>query len=152
MKNDDGTLKNFVDDFCTKDEKGVVTSVKWQKGHYTVWVKAEGIEGSFALHLQDKLNPTPTVRFSIDAKDNNGRIANIQFNTVSVKDGVATVQLEEGVTFANWDEFTDAFRMSIEKDSAGEAKALESVTVNGKNTTRLRDSPSSSTAVFKTRR
>lgn len=132
VKNDDGTLKNFVDDFCTKDEKGVVTSVKWQKGHYTVWVKAEGIEGSFALHLQDKLNPTPTVRFSIDAKDNNGRIANIQFNTVSVKDGVATVQLEEGVTFANWDEFTDAFRMSIEKDSAGEAKALESVTVNGK--------------------
>lgn len=132
VKNEDGTLKNFVNDFCTKDGNDVVTSVKWQKGHYTVWVKAEGIEGSFALHLQDKLNPTPTVRFFIDAKDNSGRIANIQFKTVSVNDGVATVQLEEGVTFANWDEFADTFRMSIEKDSAGEAKALASVIVNGK--------------------
>ena len=32
VKNDDGTLKNFVDDFCTKDEKGVVTSSNGKRG------------------------------------------------------------------------------------------------------------------------
>lgn len=131
-KDENGILINFVEEFCTTDGSGNVTAVNWQKGHYTVWVEAEGIEGSFALHLQDKLNPTPSVTFNIDAKDGN-RKANILFKTVSVdNDGIATVRLDQGLTFETWDNFADEFRMSIEKDSAGEAKALDGVKINGK--------------------
>lgn len=106
------------------------TPFEWRKGHFMVHASAtldngKKVEGSFALHLKDRYQPAPTVTVTFDLRDNESK-AQAYFGKTSDDGTKATVTLGSGITFASWDEFTDAFRMSLD------GKALESVTVGQK--------------------
>ncbi len=89
------------------------------------------VKGSFALHLQDRLIPENKVELKFNLMDGSRR-ATAHFNCSVSNDGIATTSVLEGVEFKTWDEFVSTFKMTIDEDGTLPAKALESVSINGK--------------------
>lgn len=102
--------------------------IEWEKGHYMVYVSVsvgndKSAEGSFALHLKDRYTEAEQVTLAFDL--NNDK-ATAYFGTF--KGGKGTVKVDKDITFASWDDFTDAFRMVCD------GMALSSVTYGNNKT------------------
>ncbi len=124
----DAMVTKVVDNSNNQDVlKDLGSPIVWRKGHYMVFVSVAlsgggTAEGSFALHLKDRYKEPEQVTLSFDL--NNDK-ATAYFG--SFKDGKGTVKVDKDITFASWDDFTDAFRMVCD------GMALSSVTY-GNNT------------------
>ena len=125
----DSMVTKVVDNSTGKDVLQELGSpIVWSKGHYMVYVAVsigsdKSAEGSFALHLKDRYQEAEQVTLSFDL--NNDK-ATAYFGTF--KGGKGTVKVDMGMTFASWDDFTDAFRMVCD------GKALSSVTYGNNKT------------------
>ncbi len=135
----EGVHGNLSEDMLATDEDKA--NVK-KAGHHQIKVQVKIGEndenkpvyatGSFALHLQDRLAPQEFVSLRFDLKDGE-RLAKADFGTPSKDGRYVTANVSAGVKISSWDEFTSTFRMSIDSEGEGKpARALESVTVNGK--------------------
>ncbi len=94
-------------------------------GHHQIHVSTtlsngKSVSGSFALHLKDHYTETPQVKVTMILGESN---AQAYFGNVS--NGKAIVNVDKGIKFDSWDDFTDAFSVACE------GKALDFVTVNG---------------------
>lgn len=117
---DDGTLHNWLDDFkkTVTDENGQSkTVIDWQKGHYMVHVSVtldnnKTADGSFALHLKKAYEKPEQVKLTFDLVL--GKYPNAHASFGEVQNGKRVVYVDRGITFASWDDFTDAFRMGCD--------------------------------------
>lgn len=124
---DDGKLHDWLTDFkkTVTDEGQSKTVIDWQKGHYMVHVSVtldngKTADGSFALHLKKSYEKPEQIKLTFDLAN-----ADAHASFGEVQDGKRVVYVDKGITFASWDDFTDAFRMGCD------GKALSSVTYAG---------------------
>lgn len=127
-----GELKNLLDVWGG-------TPISWKAGHFMVHATAnldngKTVSGSFALHLKDRYTPAPTVSLTFDLRDGE-KVAQASFGKTNADGTKAIVTVESGVSFATWDDFTNAFRMNLK------GKALDKVTALGKELSRTKGFP-----------
>lgn len=93
-------------------------------GHHDIHITARlddnsTVKGSFKLHLKDR-SGISLVKYTFDLLDrspsagNDPEVATPYFGTVDMLSKTATIGVEKGVTFENWNQFVNAFPMSIE--------------------------------------
>lgn len=93
-------------------------------GHHMIRVattlsNGSEVKGSFALHLKDRYVPTPQVTLTFVLEQN------VQAFFGKTENGKVSVQVDQGITFESWYDFTDAFRMTCT------GKALNAVKYSG---------------------
>lgn len=113
--------------------------IVWRKGHFMVHATAsldngKTASGSFALHLKDRYVATPTVSLTFNLQVGENK-AQAYFGKTSEDGSKVSVSVDKGLTFADWDAFTNAFRMSLD------GKALDQVTVGNKTLSRTQGFP-----------
>ncbi len=113
--------------------------ISWKAGHFMVHATAsldngKTASGSFALHLKDRYVATPTVSLTFNLQVGENK-AQAYFGKTSEDGSKVSVSVEKGLTFADWDAFTNAFRMSLD------GKALDQVSVGNKTLSRTQGFP-----------
>ena len=125
---DNGKLHDWLPDFkktVTDGEGQSKTVIDWKKGHYMVHVSVtldngKAADGSFALHLKQSYEKPEQIKLTFDLAN-----ADAHASFGEVQDGKRVIYVDKGITFASWDDFTDAFRMGCD------GKALSSITYAG---------------------
>lgn len=116
---------SLTEDMVVEEDRPLLSKV----GHHMIRVSAtlddgKVATGSFALHLKDDSFAVERVTWKFDLGDTEGgHWANAYFGTVN--QGVATVELDKGVTFTSWEQFVREFRMSLN------GRALVALTYDG---------------------
>lgn len=116
---------SLTEDMVVEEDRPLLSKV----GHHMIHVSAtlddgKVATGSFALHLKDNSHAVERVTWKFSLGDSgSSRLATAYFG--SVNQGVATIELDKGVTFTSWEEFVREFRMSLN------GKALVALTYDG---------------------
>ena len=119
-----GVQESMVDEA----DRAKLKTVGHHNIHVTVEHNGKELKGSFDLHLKDKSGAVSLVSYTFDLRDNgdSGKVATAYFGTTAGTS--ASVNVEKGAVIQSWNEFVNAFQMSMN------GKALSEVVDGDGNT------------------
>ncbi len=120
----ESTRKALSEDMVAEEDKAKLTTA----GHHMINVTVpEGASGSFALHLQDRNNPTETVALTFVLTDSTAtgsepKNATALFGKTEASGNKVTCNIEANVVFNSWDDILETFPMTLAGKALSELK------------------------------